>query len=123
MPKKNNRPLPFQSSLNPYKNDILEAWHTRKTLREIQAELAGRGMIISISGLSRFIRSRKLHADPHDFPISTSEAEQPRRRDVSPEDRSARISAIIQRELAKDPQQIEWEHFVEENRKKRGHGK
>lgn len=57
---------PFQSKLIPYEKEIFDLWyHQRATLEMIQIYLAGKGVTISLAGLSGFIRRRKAKADPH----------------------------------------------------------
>ena len=51
---------PWQSKLTPYQDEILTAWdQERATLKTIQSRLAERGINITLSGISRFIRCRK----------------------------------------------------------------
>ena len=57
---------PFQSKLIPHEKEIFDLWyHQRATLKMIQTYLAGKGVTISLAGLSGFIRRRKAKADPH----------------------------------------------------------
>ena len=57
---------PFQSKLIPHEKDIFDLWyHQRATLEMIQIYLTGKGVTISLAGLSGFIRRRKAKVDPH----------------------------------------------------------
>ena len=57
---------PFQSKLIPHEKEIFDLWyHQRATLKMIQTYLAGKGVTISLAGLSGFIRRRKTKPDPH----------------------------------------------------------
>ena len=57
---------PFQSKLIPHEKEIFDLWyHQRATLKMIQTYLPGKGVTISLAGLSGFIRRRKTKADPH----------------------------------------------------------
>ena len=68
----NRRTPPWQSKLIPYQKEILNAWFKRRaTLKMIQADLVEKKVEISLAALSRFIKRRKLHPDPHAIP-STS---------------------------------------------------
>ena len=65
MQKRKSTP-PWRSKLTPYQNEILTAWYQeRATLKTIQSRLAGQGITITLSGISRFIRCRKNSTDPH----------------------------------------------------------
>lgn len=60
---------PWRSKLVPFRDEILEAWFKKRfTLKMIQAELKTRGVDISLSALSHFIRCRVNRADPHIAP-------------------------------------------------------
>ena len=57
---------PWRSKLIPFQQEILAAWYRdRATLRQIQSDLAGKGITISMSAISSFIRCRKRSIDPH----------------------------------------------------------
>ena len=65
MQKRKSNP-PWRSKLIPFQQEILAAWYRdRATLRQIQSDLAGKGITISLSAISSFIRCRKRSADPH----------------------------------------------------------
>ena len=65
MQKRKSTP-PWRSKLTPYQDEILTAWYQeRATLKTIQSRLAERGINITLSGISRFIRCRKNSTDPH----------------------------------------------------------
>ena len=65
MQKRKSTP-PWRSKLAPYQDEILTAWYQeRATLKTIQSRLAERGINITLSGISRFIRCRKNSTDPH----------------------------------------------------------
>ena len=65
MQKRNSNP-PWRSKLIPFQQEILTAWYRdRATLRQIQSNLAGKGITISLSAISSFIRCRKRSTDPH----------------------------------------------------------
>ncbi len=62
---------PFQSKLIPYQKDLFRMWYKdRATLKQLQAWLETQGVTISLSAISRFIRSRKRSIDPHESPPS-----------------------------------------------------
>ena len=68
MQKRKSTP-PWRSKLTPYQDEILTAWYQeRATLKTIQSRLAERGINITLSGISRFIRCRKNSTDPHQQP-------------------------------------------------------
>ena len=57
---------PFQSKLIPYEKEIFDLWyHQRATLKMIQIYLAGKGVTITLAGISGFIHRRKAKPDPH----------------------------------------------------------
>ena len=59
---------PFQSKLIPHEKEIFDLWyHQRATLKMIQTYLAGKGVTITLAGISGFIRRRKAKADPHEM--------------------------------------------------------
>ncbi len=61
---------PFQSKLIPYQKELFRMWYKeRATLKMLQQWLDERNVTISTSGISRFIRCRRTHADPHEFPF------------------------------------------------------
>ena len=65
MQKRKSNP-PWRSKLIPFQQEILAAWYRdRATLRQIQSNLAGKGITISLSAISSFIRCRKRSTDPH----------------------------------------------------------
>ena len=65
MQKRKSNP-PWRSKLIPFQQEILAAWYRdRATLRQIQSDLAGKGIMISLSAISSFIRCRKRSNDPH----------------------------------------------------------
>ncbi|MBO4630795.1 MAG: hypothetical protein J5858_02620 [Lentisphaeria bacterium] len=65
MQKRKSNP-PWRSKLIPFQQEILTAWYRdRATLRQIQSDLAGKGITISLSAISSFIRRRKRSRDPH----------------------------------------------------------
>ena len=65
MQKQKSTP-PWRSKLTPYQDEIFAAWYQeRATLKTIQSRLAERGINITLSGISRFIRCRKNSTDPH----------------------------------------------------------
>ena len=65
MQKRKSNP-PWRSKLIPFQQEILAAWYRdRATLRQIQSDLAGKGITISLSAISSFIRCRKRSIDPH----------------------------------------------------------
>ena len=65
MQKRKSNP-PWRSKLIPFQQEILTAWYRdRATLRQIQSDLAGEGITISLSAISNFIRCRKRSTDPH----------------------------------------------------------
>ena len=65
MQKRKSNP-PWRSKLIPFQQEILAEWYRdRATLRQIQSDLAGKGITISLSAISSFIRCRKRSADPH----------------------------------------------------------
>ena len=65
MQKRKSNP-PWRSKLIPFQQEILTAWYRdRATLRQIQSDLAGKGITISLSAISSFIRCRKRSRDPH----------------------------------------------------------
>ena len=65
MQKRKSNP-PWRSKLIPFQQEILVAWYRdRATLRQIQRDLAGKGITISLSAISSFIRCRKRSIDPH----------------------------------------------------------
>ncbi len=60
---------PFQSKLIPYQKDLFRMWYKdRATLKQLQAWLETKDVTISLSAISRFIRSRKRTIDPHEPP-------------------------------------------------------
>ena len=60
---------PWRSKLTPYQNEILAAWYLeRATLKTIQSRLAKYGITITLPGISRFIRCRRISTDPHQPP-------------------------------------------------------
>lgn len=62
---------PFQSKLIPYQKELFRKWYKeRATLKQLQHWLSEKGIEISISGISRFIRCRKNRPDPHELPQS-----------------------------------------------------
>ena len=64
--QKQKSPPPWRSKLTPFQDEILTAWYQeRATLKTIQSRLAERGINITLSGISRFIRCRKNSTDPH----------------------------------------------------------
>ena len=65
MQKRKSNP-PWRSKLIPFQQEILAAWYRdRATLRQIQSDLATKGITISLSAISNFIRCRKRSTDPH----------------------------------------------------------
>ena len=65
MQKRKSNP-PWRSKLIPFQQEILTAWYRdRATLRQIQSDLATKGITISLSAISNFIRCRKRSTDPH----------------------------------------------------------
>ena len=65
MQKRKSNP-PWRSKLVPFQQEILTAWYRdRATLRHIQSDLATKGITISLSAISSFIRCRKRSRDPH----------------------------------------------------------
>ena len=65
MQKRKSNP-PWRSKLILFQQEILAAWYRdRATLRQIQSNLAGKGITISLSAISSFIRCRKRSTDPH----------------------------------------------------------
>ena len=65
MQKRKSNP-PWRSKLIPFQQEILAAWYRdRATLRQIQSKLAEKGITISLSAISSFIRCRKRSRDPH----------------------------------------------------------
>ena len=65
MQKRKSNP-PWRSKLIPFQQEILSAWYrNRATLRQIQRNLEGKGITISLSAISSFIRCRKRSIDPH----------------------------------------------------------
>ena len=65
MQKRKSNP-PWRSKLIPFQQEILTAWYrARATLRQIQSDLAKKGITISLSAISNFIRCRKRSKDPH----------------------------------------------------------
>ena len=64
--KKRESTPPWRSKLIPFQREILSAWYQdRKTLRQIQSFLLEKGITISMSAISNFIRCRKRSTDPH----------------------------------------------------------
>ena len=65
MQKRKSNP-PWRSKLIPFQQEILATWYRdRATLKQIQSNLAGKGITISLSAISSFIRCRKRSTDPH----------------------------------------------------------
>ena len=65
MQKRKSNP-PWRSKLIPFQQEILTAWYRdRATLKQIQSDLATKGITISLSAISSFIRRRNRSADPH----------------------------------------------------------
>ena len=65
MQKRKSNP-PWRSKLLPFQQEILAAWYRdRATLKHIQSDLAKKGITISLSAISNFIRCRKRSTDPH----------------------------------------------------------
>ena len=59
---------PFQSKLIPHEKEIFDLWyHQRATLKMIQTYLAGKGVTITLAGISGFIHRRKAKVDPHEM--------------------------------------------------------
>ena len=57
---------PFQSKLIPYEEEIFDLWYSqRATLKMIQKHLAEKNIIITLAGISSFIRRRRSKTDPH----------------------------------------------------------
>ena len=78
MQKQKSTP-PWQSKLTPYQDEILTAWYQeRATLKTIQSRLTERGINITLSGISRFIRCRKNSIDPHQQPQPIKSAALPK---------------------------------------------
>ena len=65
MQKRKSNP-PWRSKLIPFQQEILVAWYRdRATLKQIQSILTEKGITISLSAISSFIRCRKRSTDPH----------------------------------------------------------
>ena len=65
MQKRKSNP-PWRSKLIPFQQEILVAWYRdRATLKQIQSILTEKGITISLSAISSFIRCRKRSIDPH----------------------------------------------------------
>ena len=78
MQKQKSTP-PWRSKLTPYQDEILTAWYQeRATLKTIQSRLTKYGITITLSGISRFIRCRKISTDPHQPPPPIKSAEPPK---------------------------------------------
>lgn len=99
----NRRTPPWQSKLIPYQKEILNAWFKRRaTLKMIQADLAEKKVEISLSALSRFIKRRKFHSDPHAI-LSTPKKKTAARK-------STRADSLDEL-LEKSPEEIKREWF------------
>ncbi len=81
---------PFQSKLIPYQKELFRMWYKeRATLKQLQAWLETQGVTISLSAISRFIRSRKRTIDPHEPPASFR-----KKAEVSPDRVATAISKL-----------------------------
>lgn len=114
MPGKNSTP-PFQSKLTPFRKEILEAWFTRKTLKEIQASLSEKhGIPIALSSLSAFIKRSRYRNDPHDIPIESER--KPAAKQPIMEDNPTESLRKLNKLLARDPNEVAREYDQKHNR-------
>ena len=94
---------PYQSKLVPYRKDILRAWYRRQTLPEIQAMSANRSIIISLPGISLFIKRCRKCPVPHDLSEFSNVG-------AKPQSMTSKAMKKLTRLMKRDPDEIkkEW---------------